>query len=96
MNFLPCNRNVLLEREDLAEEEKDQMCVLVPEDYKIEPVHACYSILDYAEDCNISFAHGDKVVVLNSMIEKIEVEGEQFLIVLENYVVGYYDGGVDE
>tara|TARA_Y100000296_G_scaffold86802_1_gene127911 strand:+ start:640 stop:888 length:249 start_codon:yes stop_codon:yes gene_type:complete len=68
--------------------EGDQFQVLVPDDYKIEPAYGCYKVLDYSEDCNIVLQEGDKIVVQNSMVEKIDIEGQRYTIVLENYIVG--------
>jgi len=91
MNFTPCNRYILIEEVDLRSEgEEDKVCVLVPDDYKVEPLYGCYRVLDFSEDCSIGVLVDDNIVVQNSMIETLDIEGGQHMIVLENYVVGVY------
>jgi co-chaperonin GroES (HSP10) len=96
MSFIPCNRYILIEREESCGQEEDSVRVLVPDDYKIEPAYGQYKVLDFAEDCNLSLVQGDGVVVLNSMVERVEIESEAHLVILENHVIGYYDGGSDD
>jgi hypothetical protein len=90
MNFNPCNRHLLLKRPSVASEEK-KSTVLVPESFKVNlKPYEIYEVVDVAKDCEkISSSHVNKqVVVNNNMIEKIDVEGQEILLVLENHVYG--------
>ena len=90
MNFNPCNRHVLLKKAEEPPEEK-KSTVLVPESFKttFKP-HDVYEIVDVAKDCEkVSSDHVKKqIVVNNSMIEKIDIEGHEILLVLENHIYG--------
>tara|TARA_Y100000296_G_C4989246_1_gene164534 strand:- start:186 stop:476 length:291 start_codon:yes stop_codon:yes gene_type:complete len=96
MSFVPCNRHILIEKVEPKPEKKQEACVLVPEDYKIQPIYGSYKVLDFSEDCNVLLQEGDRIVVQNSMVERIDVGGEQHLIVLENHLVGLFYEGADE
>jgi len=90
MNFNPCNRHLLLRKIGAAPDEK-KSTVLVPESFKVSlKPYEVYEVVDVAKDCEkISSSHVNKqIVVNNSMIEKIDVEGQEILLVLENHVYG--------
>ena len=90
--FKPCNRHLALQ--PIEEEEKKENTILVPDDYKVKvSPHALYRVCDVAKDCK-SFDDSviDKnVLVNNSMIEEIKVNGEIHYLLLENYVYGLFD-----
>ena len=90
MNFNPCNRHLLLKKTEVAPEE-NKSTVLVPESFKVNlKTYEVYEIVNVAKDCEkISPSHVNKQVVINNnMIEKIDVQGQEILLVLENHVYG--------
>tara|TARA_Y100000590_G_scaffold269516_1_gene302656 strand:- start:8905 stop:9189 length:285 start_codon:yes stop_codon:yes gene_type:complete len=90
MNFNPYNRHVLLRKTEKTPEEK-KSTVLVPESFKtsFRPYDA-YEVVDVAKDCEkVNSKHIKKrVVVNNSMVEKIMIDGREILLVLENHIYG--------
>jgi co-chaperonin GroES (HSP10) len=90
MNFNPYNRHVLLKKSEKKPEEK-KSTVLVPESYSttFKP-YEVYEVVDIAKDCEkISLGQVSKrVVVPNNMVEKIDVDGNELLLVLENHIYG--------
>ena len=90
MNFSPCNRHILLKKIEVLPEEK-KSTVLVPESFKVTfRPHDIYEVVSVAQDCEkVTSANINKqVVVNNNMIEKINIEGHEFLLVLENHIYG--------
>ena len=90
--FKPYNRYLTLQ--PIEEEEKKENTILVPDDYKVKvSPYALYQVCDVAKDCK-SFddsAINKNVLVNNSMIEEIKVNGELYYLLLENYVYGLFD-----
>ena len=90
MNFKPLNRHVLLHPVE-KEKEENKSTILVPDDYvQVKSPYETYSVLDMARDCEkVSNSDiGKHVVVNNSMVEEIKVNGETYYLLLENYVYG--------
>jgi len=87
MKFQPCNRYILIDREELGL--ADTSLIELPDDYK--PPSATHELVKIkAVSCGTKppLAQGDKAVVLSHMIEEIDFgEGKVYLI-LENHVVG--------
>ena len=94
MSLNPMNRHLLVEevRTKTKEEEANESLVLVPDDYKVSSQFGSYKVLKCAKDCEkIGEAFvGRKVVVENSMVQKVPLEGKTYYLVLENYVYGTY------
>jgi co-chaperonin GroES (HSP10) len=93
MKFKPYNRHVLLsEKEQTTEEEVST--VLIPDSYvtNFKPYNV-YVVRDVSSDCEkLSRKHIKKeIVVNNSMVEKISIQGEELLLVLENHIYGVID-----
>jgi len=86
MNFKPVNRHLLVER--LVEQEKDETGVLLPEEYCTQSEYVSCKILSISGDCSRDALRGDTIVVRNSMIEELNVQGTTFYLVLENHVMG--------
>ena len=90
--FKPLNRHVLIEKiEEEAVKEKDSL-VLVPEDYKLKSQFESYTVLRHAADCekmDESFIY-KKVVVEESMVQKISLKEKTYYLILENYIYGIY------
>ena len=89
MSFIPFNRHLLVQ--PLEEEEEEELSVVVlPTDYAkpVSPYLLC-EVIETAGDCSIQALNsGDNVVVERRMLHKVDVEGETFYLVLENYVFG--------
>ena len=94
MKFYPRNRYLLVQT--AAKEQAEQSGVLLPEGYSLsKEKFVVATVLESAPDCKRDpvynkeqYPRGKKVVVDNSMVETIDLNGEEFEIVLENYVVG--------
>ena len=94
MNFKPCNRYLLL-RELPKELEPEKSTILVPDDYKVkENPYGVYEVVEMAPDCTkVPVRTGGsrtKVLVSNSMVEEVSVNGLNMCLVLENYVYGVF------
>ncbi len=93
MNFKPTNRHILIKPIE-QKTKQNQSPIVLPEEYKKpESPYVLCEVLDIAEDSKFyssSKAPDDKqkFVVERSMIHKLEVEGNEFYLVLENYVFG--------
>ncbi len=96
MRFNPQNRYLLIQTQ--KQEDSDNGGVLLPEGYVVpKDKYIAATILDSAEDCKREavyggalYRQGTQVVVDGSMIESVSVAGEDYEIVLENYVVGMF------
>ena len=96
----PVNRHLLVVPHNSEEKEETETSVLLPEGYA--PKKSRYglaTVVDIAEDCGSAFkslrvpASEPKVVIIdNSMIEEVDVDGKAYSLVLENYVVGILRG----
>ena len=87
--FRPVNRYLLVEK--VADEPKEESCVLVPEEYRLakKSLHGVYTVLNSASDCEkVLDSTGHKVIVDESMVQEIALMGETHYLVLENYVYG--------
>jgi co-chaperonin GroES (HSP10) len=96
MRFNPQNRYLLIETQ--KQEDVENTGVLLPEGYVVpKDKYITATVLDSAEDCKREavyggalYRQGTRVVVDGSMIENVSVAGEDYEIVLENYVVGMF------
>jgi hypothetical protein len=91
--FSPLNRHLLLEEVEEIPVEKEESLVLVPDDYSIKKSpHDIYKILKLAPDCEkLKEEHVNcKIVVDESMVQKITIGEERYYLVLENYVYGTF------
>tara|TARA_Y100001973_G_C5194096_1_gene333004 strand:+ start:803 stop:1066 length:264 start_codon:yes stop_codon:yes gene_type:complete len=85
----PCNRYILIN--PISEEEEHKTTVLVPDSYVAKKSSYLKAhVLDWAEDVKISL-HENAVVIVNSgMVEEIDLGGEKYHLILENYVLGHF------
>lgn len=86
--FEPVNRHVWI---DVLKEEKSQDTtqILLPEDYAPpQSKYAICNVITTANDCSLSAASGDLIIVENSMINELSYNNQTFSIILENYVYG--------
>ena len=79
--FIPLNRHILIKREESGESVVDRSFVL-PDPYEVVVVLAA------STDCKLIVSVDDKIVVERSMVNSIVIEGDEYYLVLENYVFG--------
>ena len=94
MRFEPLNRHLLL---SLVKEEKEEKksTILVPEDYSVvKSKYETYGVAAIAQDCEkIPRDYiGQKVVVDNTMVEEVNIKGQTYYLILENYIYGTFWG----
>jgi len=90
MKLEPTNRHILVNPLKVPEKESQSIIVL-PQDYKKDlPPYKLCKVLDVAGDSKLlgSLHNGDTIIVEERMIQKIEVEQNEFYLILENYVLG--------
>lgn len=86
--FIPLNRHILIKREESGESVVDRSFVL-PDDYaKPKDPYEVVVVLAASTDCKLIVSVGDKIVVERSMVNSIVIEGDEYYLVLENYVFG--------
>ena len=88
MSLNPCNRHLLVQI--IEEGGEDESSILLPDDYSVKPSHTKVILKAKAEDCNLNAAPGSKLLINNTMLEEISVDGNTYCLVLENYVLGYF------
>jgi len=89
MKFKPQNRHLLVLPIEEKQEENN-FKILTPVDYKKpESPYLLCEVLAVARDCKIKeFNLSDKVAIERRMLHKLDLSGETFYLVLENYVYG--------
>ena len=86
--FVPLNRHILVKREENEEPVNDRSFVL-PDDYaKPKEAYEVVEVRAVATDCKMIVNVGDHIVVERSMVNTIAVGGNEYYLVLENYVYG--------
>jgi hypothetical protein len=93
--FTPFNRHVLVDILEEDEQEKEHS-FLLPADYKKQksPYVLC-KVKDFSCDCKIDIITNMNIIVQRSMIEEIEILGQTYYLVLENYVYGGIENEID-
>jgi len=95
MRFNPQNRYLLIQTQKQEEKESG---VLLPEGYVTpKDKYVVATVKSAASDCKrdgiynkLVYQEGSRIVVDGSMVENVNVAGEEHEIVLENYVVGMF------
>lgn len=90
MKFIPENRHLLVRPIEEKQEEESSFKILTPDDYKKpESPYVLCEVLNIADSCEkIRVDIGDEVAVERRMLHKVEISGESFYLVLENYIYG--------
>ena len=86
MKFEPRNRHLLVIK--IEKEEEEETNVLLPEGYKKAEEYTLLKVLDLSPDCSKVARKNEKVIVPTHLIQDVEVDGENFSIVLENHICG--------
>jgi len=85
MKFEPCNRHLLIEREDI----KEESLIALPDSFRTQEKYEKVKILSISVDVRPPLSPGQQVIVLSHMIEEVDFgEGKAYLV-LENHVVGF-------
>ena len=87
----PLNRYVVVEP---VKEQKRDSGVLVPEEYQKaldQKHHMVVEVISVNECDPVPLKKGLKLVVPTHAVEKIEALGENYHVVLENHVIGFFD-----
>jgi|10_taG_2_1085330.scaffolds.fasta_scaffold25732_2 co-chaperonin GroES (HSP10) len=94
MIFEPTNRHILVKPVEKKEKETDSV-IMLPKDYKKpESLYVACDILDIATDSKFFYpgfkneTKKQKFLVERRMLQKIALEGNEFYLILENYVLG--------
>ncbi len=87
MFLRPCNRYLVVEtiEEDQLEENPR---ILLPQDYKEANPFGVGRIISRAPDCTLEASEGEIVAFSGNMLEEVSINGENFSLLLENYVLG--------
>jgi len=89
MKFEPTNRFILVN--PIEEKQPEKSLVYLPEGYsKPEAIHKACEVITTAGDSKFFGILKEKDIVLieQRMLQKIELQGNQFYLILENYVLG--------
>ena len=92
MKFEPKNRHLLVRPIEEKEETHDVGTIEIyyPEGYeKPKSPYLVCKVLDIAPDHSmIGIVVGDEIIIERRMLNKLEIRGETFYLVLENYIYG--------
>tara|TARA_B100000809_G_scaffold55797_1_gene51700 strand:+ start:1449 stop:1736 length:288 start_codon:yes stop_codon:yes gene_type:complete len=92
--FKPLNRHLWLQPvvNKTSPEEEPSTTILVPDDYKVQTSpYQPYEVLGKAGDCSVDVTIGSVVIVDSTMINKIELNGQEHYLLLENYVFATFE-----
>ena len=93
MGLDPRNRHLLVEPLPEKEEKKKETGVLLPDSYK--PQQSAYvmaKIIELAPDCSVDCKSRDTIVIERSMLNEVSFNDQTFYLVLENYIMGVFEG----
>lgn len=90
--LVPCNRYLLVEPTPDTVDRGDAF-VLIPESSVSQPTHSLVVLRGKASDCEKIHAKvGATLLVSTNMIEEVRVGQETYNLILENHVIGLYEG----
>ena len=88
--FSPVNRYVHIQANEDTQPETESG-ILLPESFDPnDDEHAIVTVISASDDVTVTkpLAPGTQIVVVKSMIEKINLLGKNTNVILENYIVG--------
>tara|TARA_R110000824_G_scaffold143593_2_gene311300 strand:- start:6606 stop:6878 length:273 start_codon:yes stop_codon:yes gene_type:complete len=89
--FNPVNRYILIELAT-APNPADNSLIVLPEGYKAaEERFITVVAMKAAADVRFNMSVPSKLIVDRSMIEEISIEGTNYNVILDNYVIGIID-----
>ena len=86
MLLKPCNRHLLVE--PLEEDQIEESSILLPDDYKQQNPFGIALVMNRSEDCTVEAYEGDTVIYSVNVLETVTLNGKEFFLLLENYVLG--------
>ena len=91
--FLPSNRHLLVTPVDFGKSTaSDTGGVLMPEGYQMTKEYEVAKIVSAAHDC-LNFCEdsiGHYAVFPGNMLQQVQVNGDNYCLVQENYIMGVY------
>ena len=90
MSLIPENRHLLVYPvEESQESNYDKVQLLMPDDFKPpQSLHVVCEVVAIAKDSKFYGGPVDRIVTERRMLQEINIEGETYYLVLENYVFG--------
>ncbi len=91
MNFEPANRHILVTPIETKQEEDSNTMIYLPVDYKKpEGPHLICTVDAIANDSKLfsTLQKGQRIVIERRMLQKVDIDGISFYLVLDNYVLG--------
>ena len=90
MSLIPENRHLLVcPVEESQESNYDKVQLLMPDDFKPpQSLHVVCEVVAIAKDSKFYGEPVDRIVTERRMLQEINIEGETYYLVLENYVFG--------
>tara|TARA_R100000152_G_C6746403_1_gene169977 strand:+ start:692 stop:970 length:279 start_codon:yes stop_codon:yes gene_type:complete len=86
-NPRPCNRHLLLEICTGEDQEEERSGILLPEDYVSKSPFGKAKVIGMSSDCSLDVLVGECVIYNNSMLEEVQIDGQTYSMILENYVL---------
>jgi co-chaperonin GroES (HSP10) len=87
----PFNRRLLIDKQIKPKQENQSAFIIPPdmeEEFSKRKEFEIVKVISKSDDVTLPVKAGDKVVVLNHMIEKVELEGTEYLFIAENSIIG--------
>ena len=90
MSLIPENRHLLVNPiEESQESNYDRVQLLMPDDFKPpQSLHVVCEVVAIAKDSKFYGEAIDRIVTERRMLQEMQIEGETYYLVLENYVFG--------
>ena len=91
MNFVPTNRHLVVKPIIQEVKEDPEVTIVLPTNYsKPESPYLLCKVVEVAADSKFhkSIQDEEEIVVERRMLNKIEIDEEEFYLILENYVFG--------
>ena len=90
MSLIPENRHLLVNPiEESQDSNYDRVQLLMPDDFKPpQSLHVVCEVVSIAKDSKFYGEVVDRIVTERRMLQEINIEGETYYLVLENYVFG--------
>ena len=90
MSLIPENRHLLVVTvEESQEANYDRVQLLMPDDFKPpQSLHVVCEVVAIAKDSKFYGEAIDRIITERRMLQEMQIEGETYYLVLENYVFG--------
>jgi hypothetical protein len=90
MSLIPENRHLLVNPiEESQDSNYDRVQLLMPDDFKPpQSLHVVCEVVAIAKDSKFYGEAIDRIVTERRMLQEMQIEGETYYLVLENYVFG--------